>query len=196
MLLAPVLVGIALGRNVFSRGTLALFIRIWISSHNLFVPAELTLRNRSGWSSNKQPAFRWKTPAFANRRSPQRTEPQFPQVGGILPQLLEPAPTPAVCFPTIWEEIMLKITSAILLLSSAAFAQDKQIDSNALQECPPIGQSAKGELIYGMDCKALKPENRVEVLSTMPPTNLPNTVIPKSGGKQDPDATPTKVQDR
>jgi hypothetical protein len=91
---------------------------------------------------------------------------------------------------------MMKITSALLLLSSAAFAQDKQIDSNALQECPPIGQSAKGELIYGMDCKALKPENRAEVLSTMPPTNLPNTVIPKSGGKQNPDATPTKVQDR
>ena len=91
---------------------------------------------------------------------------------------------------------MMKVTSALLLLSSAAFAQDKQIDSNALQECPPIGQSAKGELIYGMDCKALKPENRVEVLSNMPPTNLPNTVIPKSGGKQDSDATPTKAQDR
>jgi hypothetical protein len=43
---------------------------------------------------------------------------------------------------------------------------------------------------------ALKPENRVEVLSTMPPTNLPNTAIPKSGGKQDLDATPTKVLDR
>jgi hypothetical protein len=43
---------------------------------------------------------------------------------------------------------------------------------------------------------SLKPENRVEVLSTMPPTNLPNTVIPESDGKQDPDATPTKVHDR
>jgi hypothetical protein len=63
MLLAPVLVGIALGRNVFSRGALALFIRIWISSHNLFVPAELTLRNRNGWSPNRQRAFRWKTRA-------------------------------------------------------------------------------------------------------------------------------------
>jgi hypothetical protein len=43
-----------------------------------------------------------------------------------------------------------------------------------------------------MDCAALKPENRAEVLSTMPPTNLPNTVIPQSGGKQNPDETPTK----
>ena len=87
---------------------------------------------------------------------------------------------------------MWKIAVAAVLLSSAAFAQDKQIDPGALRECPPIGQSAKGELIYGMDCKALKPENRVEVLSTMPPTNLPNTVIPKAGGKQEPDETPTK----
>ena len=41
----------------------------------------------------------------------------------------------------------------------------KQIDANALQDCPPIGQSAKGELIFGMDCKALKPENRVRPIS-------------------------------
>ena len=91
---------------------------------------------------------------------------------------------------------MWKMAAALVLLSSAAFAQDKQIDPQALQECSPIGQSAKGELIYGMDCKALKPENRVEVLSTMPPTNLPNTVIPESGGKQNPDDTPTKGETR
>ena len=91
---------------------------------------------------------------------------------------------------------MLKIAAALLLLSSAAFAQDKPVDASALQDCPPIGQSAKGDLVYGMDCKALKPENRVEVLSTMPPTNLPNTVIPKSGGTQNPDATPTKGENR
>lgn len=101
---------------------------------------------------------------------------------------------------------MLKLTAAFLLLSTAAFAQDKSVDPSvlqdqpvdpgALQECPPIGQSAKGELIYGMDCKALKPESRIKVLSTMPPTNLPNTVIPKSGGKQNPDDTPTKGETR
>jgi hypothetical protein len=36
MLLAAVLVGIASGRNVLSRGSLALFIRIWISGHGRF----------------------------------------------------------------------------------------------------------------------------------------------------------------
>jgi hypothetical protein len=88
--------------------------------------------------------------------------------------------------------MMLKLATALLLLSSAAFADDKPIDAAALQDCPPIGQSAKGELIYGMDCKALKPENRAEVLPNMPPTNLPNTVIPKSGGVQNPDTTSVK----
>ena len=91
---------------------------------------------------------------------------------------------------------MLKAIAAFLLLSSSAFAQDKPDDSSEFQDCPPIGQSAKGELIYGMDCKAIKPENRVEVLPGMPPTNLPNTVIPKSGGKQNPDETPTKGETR
>jgi hypothetical protein len=82
---------------------------------------------------------------------------------------------------------MLKLAAAFVLLSSAAFAQDKP----ALQNCPPIGQSAKGELIYGMDCKALKPENRAEVLPNMPPTNMKDTVIPESGGVQKSDSAPT-----
>jgi hypothetical protein len=88
---------------------------------------------------------------------------------------------------------MLKITVAVLaLIATPALAQDRAIDPDALKDCPPIGQSAKGELIYGMDCAALKPENRKQVLSTMPPTNLPNTVIPKSGGKEKADDAPTK----
>ena len=88
---------------------------------------------------------------------------------------------------------MFKTAATIfVLIASPALAQDRVVDPAALRECPPVGQSAKGELIYGMDCAALKPENRVEVLSTMPPTNLPNTVIPQSGGKQNPDDTPTK----
>jgi hypothetical protein len=88
---------------------------------------------------------------------------------------------------------MFKTAATIfVLIASPALAQDRVVDPAALKECPPVGQSAKGELIYGMDCAALKPENRVEVLSTMPPTNLPNTVIPQSGGKQNPDDTPTK----
>ena len=88
---------------------------------------------------------------------------------------------------------MLKIAVTILvLIASPALAQDKAPDPAGLKDCPPIGQSAKGELIYSMDCPALKPENRKEVLSTMPPTNLPNTVIPKSGGKEEADEAPTK----
>ena len=43
---------------------------------------------------------------------------------------------------------MLKAIAAFLLLSTAAFAQDKPIEPSALQDCPLIGQSAKGELIY------------------------------------------------
>jgi hypothetical protein len=91
---------------------------------------------------------------------------------------------------------MLKLAAAIVLLSSTAFAQDKPVDATALQSCAPIGQSAKGALIYGMDCKALKPENRTEVLPNMPPTNMADTVIPKSGGTQTPETTPTKGETR
>ena len=57
--------------------------------------------------------------------------------------------------------------------SSATLAQDKQMDPSALQDCPPIGQSARGNEIYGMDCEALEKRGiRMEVLSTMPPTIL------------------------
>jgi hypothetical protein len=46
-------------------------------------------------------------------------------------------------------------------------------------------------MVYGMDCKGLKPENRAENQPNMPPTNMKDTVIPKSGGTQNPEATPT-----
>lgn len=81
---------------------------------------------------------------------------------------------------------MLKLAAAaIVLLSSPAFAQTASVD------CPPTGQTAKGELVYGMDCKVLKPENRVENQPNMPPTNMKDTVIPKSGATQTPETTPT-----
>jgi hypothetical protein len=116
---------------------------------------------------------------------------------GLKPNLpWELVATKAVVLETIvsvLEETMLKLALALVLLSSAAVAQDKPA---ALADCPPIGQSAKGELIYGMDCKALKPENRAEVLPNMPPTNMKDTVIPKSGGVQNPDTTPTKGETR
>jgi hypothetical protein len=90
------------------------------------------------------------------------------------------------------EEIMLKLAAAFVLLSSAAFARDK----STVQECKPIGQTASGELIYGMDCTAVKPENRAEVLSNMPPTNMAKTVVPKSGGTQNPEDTRTTGVDK
>ena len=86
---------------------------------------------------------------------------------------------------------MLKFAAMLALLSSPAFAQDRVVDPAALKDCPPLGQSAKGELIYGMDCAALKPENRLEVLPSMPPTKLKDTVIPNSGGVDNPSNTPT-----
>lgn len=92
---------------------------------------------------------------------------------------------------------MLKNAVAILaVIATPALAQDNTVDPDALKNCLPIGQSEKGELIYAMDCAALKPENRKEVLSTMPPTNLPNTVIPKSGGKEKGDDAPTKGESK
>jgi hypothetical protein len=91
---------------------------------------------------------------------------------------------------------MLKLLSVFVMFSSAALAQDKSVDPAALRDCPPIGQSAKGEMIYGMDCKALKPENQVEVLPNMPSTNLANTVIPKPGKVQTPETTPTSGENK
>ena len=82
---------------------------------------------------------------------------------------------------------MLKIAIALLLMTVPVFAQTTVVPV----DCPPIGQSAKGELIYGMDCAALKPENRTEVLPNMPPTTMKDTVIPKSGKVQTPETTPT-----
>jgi hypothetical protein len=80
---------------------------------------------------------------------------------------------------------MFKFAAAIILLSSPAFAQTGSID------CPAIGQTAKGEMVYGLDCKALKAENRAENQPTMPRTTMKDTVIPKSGATQTPESTST-----
>jgi hypothetical protein len=80
---------------------------------------------------------------------------------------------------------MFKFAAAIVLLSSPAFAQTGPTD------CPPIGQTAKGEMVYGMDCKAVKAENRVENEPNMPRTSMKDTVIPKSGATQTPETTAT-----
>jgi hypothetical protein len=93
------------------------------------------------------------------------------------------------------EETMKKLAIAMLLVASPAFAQNKDVASDALRDCPPTGQTAKGELVYSLDCKALKAENKeVNYKPDMPATNLPETVIPKSGATQTPEATPTKAK--
>jgi hypothetical protein len=80
---------------------------------------------------------------------------------------------------------MFKFAAALVLLSSPAFAQTGSVD------CPPIGQTAKGEMVYGMDCKTLATQNRAETMPNMPPTNMKDTVIPKSGATQTPESTST-----
>jgi hypothetical protein len=89
---------------------------------------------------------------------------------------------------------MNRLAIAMLLLTSPAFAQGTVVAPDALRDCPPIGQTAKGEMVYSLDCKALKAENRdVNYKPDMPATNLPETVIPKSGKVQTPETTPTKA---
>jgi hypothetical protein len=80
--------------------------------------------------------------------------------------------------------MMLKYAAAIVLLSSPALAQTGSVD------CQPIGKTASGEMVYGMDCK-MKPENRTENQPNMPQTTLHDTVIPKAGATQTPETTPT-----
>jgi hypothetical protein len=83
---------------------------------------------------------------------------------------------------------MYRIAIAISLLSAPAFAQSNE----AARNCPPIGQTGKGELVYSLDCKAIKAENAdVEYKPKMPATSMSETVIPKSGGTQTPAETQT-----
>jgi hypothetical protein len=92
------------------------------------------------------------------------------------------------------EETMNRLAIAMLLLASPAFAQGT-VAPDALRDCPPIGQTAKGEMVYALDCKALKAENKeVNYKPDMPATNLPETVIPQSGKTQTPETTPTKAK--
>ena len=87
-----------------------------------------------------------------------------------------------------WENIMYRLATAILLLSSPAFAQNNDV----LRDCPPIGQTGKGELVYSLDCKAIKAENAdMNYQPKMPSTTMKETVIPKSGATQNPADTPT-----
>ena len=83
---------------------------------------------------------------------------------------------------------MYKLATAILLLSSPALAQNNDV----LRDCPPIGQTRKGELVHSLDCKAIKAENAdMNYQPKMQSTTMQETVIPKSGATQTPAETPT-----
>ncbi|MBV8894892.1 MAG: hypothetical protein JO051_00150 [Acidobacteriaceae bacterium] len=69
-------------------------------------------------------------------------------------------------------------------------------DPSELSKCQPIGQTVKGERIYGLDCPAINNVASTDYKPDMPATNLKDTVIPKPGGKQNPEATPTKGETR
>ena len=81
---------------------------------------------------------------------------------------------------------MNRLAIAMLLLASPAFAQGTAAP-DALRDCPPIGQTAKGEMVYSLDCKALKVENK-DI------NYKPDMVIPQSGKTQTPETTPTKAK--
>ena len=50
-------------------------------------------------------------------------------------------------------------------------------------------------MVYSLDCKVLKAENKdTNYKPDMPATNLPETVISKSGKVQTPETTPTKAK--
>jgi hypothetical protein len=82
---------------------------------------------------------------------------------------------------------------ALLLLSVPALLNISQPIPLLFRTVPPIGQSARGELIYSMDCEAIKTNYKSNDYKTnIPPTNMKRTVIPKSDGVQNPATTPTK----
>ena len=60
------------------------------------------------------------------------------------------------------------------------------------RDCPPIGQTENRELVYSLDCKAIKAENAdMNYKPKMPSTTMKETVIPKSGATQTLTEAPT-----
>ena len=83
---------------------------------------------------------------------------------------------------------MYRLATAIFFVCTPALAQN----ADALRDCSPIGKTAGGEMVYALDCKALKPENNsAEYKPNMPRTELKDTVIPQPGGVQNPEQTRT-----
>jgi hypothetical protein len=58
----------------------------------------------------------------------------------------------------------------------------------------PHGQTGKGELVYSLDCKAIKAQNAdANYKPKLPTTTMSETVIPKLGGTQTPTETPRQA---
>ncbi|MBR0754932.1 hypothetical protein JQ604_22345 [Bradyrhizobium jicamae] len=72
---------------------------------------------------------------------------------------------------------MKRVALVVLLMTSPAFAQapPKSASKAAANPCAPIGQTAKGELVYSMKCERLPappvpaPPPQAEVKETAPP---------------------------
>jgi hypothetical protein len=71
------------------------------------------------------------------------------------------------------------------------FAQNVP-DPSELSKCTPIGQTVRGERIFGLDCAAINNVASNDYKPEMPATNMKDTVIPKPGAVQNPETTPTK----
>ena len=88
---------------------------------------------------------------------------------------------------------MFRLAAALFFIITPALAQN----ADALRDCTPIGKTAGGETVYGLDCKALKPENSTrDYKPNMPQTELKDTVIPKPDGPQNPEQTRTTGANR
>jgi hypothetical protein len=87
------------------------------------------------------------------------------------------------------------IATALISTPALVFAQTSP-DPAELSKCQPIGQTAKGERIYALDCAAINNTSSTDFKPEMPATNLKNTVIPKPGEAQSPETTPTKGENR
>jgi hypothetical protein len=74
---------------------------------------------------------------------------------------------------------MKKLLLALLLIASPAWAQTKvtpKVATARVDNCAPIGRTAKGELVYSMKCEnmpAPPPSPQAEVSETPPPPPEP-----------------------
>ena len=66
---------------------------------------------------------------------------------------------------------------AVAALFAEAWGESRRMDGDEIREW--LGN------------ESLKPENRAEIEPNMPRTSMKETVIPKSGGTQTPETTPT-----